>query len=200
MGAQTKEKESVFVHPLGVCDSRTVGEGTRVWAFAHVMPGARIGRNCNLGEHVFVENEVSIGDGCTIKNNVSVWDLVTLEADVFVGPQAVFTNDLKPRAFLKRGHEALVPTRVKRGATLGANCTIVCGITIGEYSMIAAGAIVTKDVPPHTMVIGTPAKPVWKICFCGERLDPKDFCTECKLSLSENSASRVIETLSKKHG
>jgi acetyltransferase-like isoleucine patch superfamily enzyme len=150
----------VFIHDRALCESEKIGEGTRIWGFTHVLAGAVIGKDCNLCEHVFVENKVTIGDGCTIKNGVALWDLVTLENDVFVGPYVVFTNDLRPRAFLKRGSSQLLPTRVKRGATLGANATIVCGTTVGEYAMVAAGAVVLRDVPAHTLVAGNPANEI----------------------------------------
>ena len=178
-----------FVHDRGICESDDIGEGTRIWAFSHVMKGARVGTKCNLGEHVFVENRAVIGDGCTIKNGVAIWNLVVLEADVFVGPYVVFTNDDKPRSFIKRDESFFFGTRIKRGATLGANATIVCGVTVGEYAMVGAGAVVTQNIPPHTLVVGNPARPVGRICFCGERLSKDDFCSACQKPLSKNSAA-----------
>jgi acetyltransferase-like isoleucine patch superfamily enzyme len=183
-------KKTFFVHPQALCDSDRVGQGTRIWAFSHVLAQARIGRDCNLGEHVFVENDVRIGDGCTIKNGVAIWDRVVLEDHVFVGPNAVFTNDLRPRAFIKRGAELFLPTIVCQGATIGANATIVCGITIGAFAMIGAGAVVTRDVPAHTLVAGNPARPLGRICFCGTRLDPQDSCSACGLPLARNSLQK----------
>ena len=189
-----------FVHPSAICDSPNIGKGTRIWAFSHVLKEARIGDRCNLGEHVFVENGVVIGDGCTIKNGVALWDQITLEEDVFVGPYVVFTNDLRPRAFLKRGNLFYLPTIIKRGATLGANSTIVCGVTVGEYAMVGAGTVVTKDVPPHTLVVGNPMRALGKICFCGEKLSARGACPECNLPLEKNSpdfAAKRVQELKK---
>jgi len=161
---------SVFVHPQGLCESDSVGPGTRIWAFAHVLPGAVIGSDCNICDHAFIEGGAAIGSGVTIKNAVLVWDKVTIEDDVFVGPNAVFTNDLRPRAAIKRAREAWLPTLVHRGATIGANATIVCGVTIGEHAFVAAGAVVARDVAPHALVAGNPARFLGWVCTCGERL------------------------------
>ncbi len=182
-----------FVHPLAVCDSASIGSGTRIWAFTHVLKGATIGAHCNLGEHVFVENSVKIGDHCTIKNGVAIWDFVTLEDGVFIGPYAVFTNDLRPRAFLRKPPSEFLPTRIKRGATIGANATLVCGVTVGEYSLIGAGSVVVRDVPPHTLLVGNPARAIGRVCFCGESLDPHDFCAACQLPLPANSERQASE-------
>ena len=173
MTEQTKKtstdsaKPSVFCHALGICESKQVGAGTRVWAFAHVMERARLGKDCNVGEHCYVENGAIVGDRCVIKNGVAVWDGVTLEDDVFVGPYAVFTNDLLPRA---KKPAPSVPTLVQKGATIGANATIVCGNTIGRYAFIAAGAVVTRDVPEHALMMGTPAKEKGFVCRCARKL------------------------------
>jgi len=148
-----------------------VGVGTRVWAFAHVMKGATIGDRCNIGEGVFVESGAVIGNDVTVKNGVAVWDLVTVEDDVFLGPACVFTNDLRPRSGrFKRPASRFEPTTIRRGATVGANATILCGRDVGEYAMIAAGAVVTADVPPHTLVAGVPARRIGHVCACGEPL------------------------------
>jgi len=144
-----------FAHEKALVESDQIGENTRVWAFAHVLPGARIGIDCNICDHVFVENDVIIGDRVTIKCGVQVWDGVRLEDDVMVGPNATFTNDLFPRS--KQPFE-LRYTTVKQGASIGANATILCGITIGKGAMVGAGAVVTKDVPDFALVVGNPAR------------------------------------------
>jgi UDP-2-acetamido-3-amino-2,3-dideoxy-glucuronate N-acetyltransferase len=162
-----------FVHPSAVVDpGARLGAGTKVWHFAHVMPGARIGARCVIGQGCFIA-DVSIGDGCRVQNNVSVFDGVTLEDDVFVGPSAVFTNVNNPRAHISR-RPAFTPTVVKRGASIGANATIVCGVTIGEHAFIGAGAVVRHDVAPHAIVVGVPAGWIGWMCRCGERLPHAD--------------------------
>ena len=161
-----------FKHESAYVDEGAkVGKGTRIWHFCHVMAGAEIGEGCTLGQNVFVAKGVRIGDGVKIQNNVSVYEGVTLEDGVFVGPSAVFTNVRTPRASFPRNRsEDFLPTVVKRGATIGANATIVCGVTIGEWAFVAAGAVVTKDVPPYALVAGVPAKRVGWACECGEIL------------------------------
>jgi UDP-2-acetamido-3-amino-2,3-dideoxy-glucuronate N-acetyltransferase len=145
-----------FTHPAGLCETANVGPGTRIWAFAHVLAGARIGSDCNICDHVFVENDVVIGDRVTIKCGVAVWDGVRLEDDVFVGPAVTFTNDAFPRSKVPR--VSLSDTVVHRGASLGANCTILPGLTIGAAAMVGAGSVVTRDVPPFAIVAGNPAR------------------------------------------
>lgn len=167
---------TVFVHPHGLCESDQVGPRTRIWAFAHVMAGAVVGADCNVCDHVFVEAGARIGSRVTIKNAVSVWDAVTIEDDVFVGPAAVFTNDLSPRAQSKVDPADFVPTVVRAGATIGANATIVCGVTVGRYAFVAAGAVVTRSVADHALVVGTPARPTGWVCECGRRLDDALVC------------------------
>lgn len=156
------------IHSTAVIDSgASIGEGTRIWHFCHVMPGAIIGQNCILGQNVFVDNNVSIGNGVKIQNNVSVYNGVKLEEDVFIGPSVVFTNVINPRSFIERKNE-FKNTLVKRGASIGANATIICGITIGEYAMIGAGAVVTKDVEAYALVVGNPGRQVGKVDEQGE--------------------------------
>ena len=145
-----------FIHPNALCESSQIGEGTRIWAFAHVLPGARIGRDCNVCDHVFVENDVVVGDRVTLKCGVQLWDGLRLEDDVFIGPNATFTNDIFPRS--KQYPEAFGQTIVRKGASIGANATILPGITIGARAMVGAGAVVTRSVPPNAVVVGNPAK------------------------------------------
>lgn len=159
------------IHPSAIIDDGAqIGEHTRVWHFSHICAGARIGDNCSLGQNVFVGNRVKIGNQCKIQNNVSVYDNVTLEEGVFCGPSMVFTNVYNPRAFIERKNEYR-HTLVKKGATLGANCTIVCGITIGRFAFIGAGAVVNRDVPDYALMVGVPAKQIGWISEYGEQLD-----------------------------
>lgn len=162
---------SYFAHPTAVIDDGArIGDGSRVWHFVHVCAGARIGRGVSLGQNVFVSNRVIIGDHCKIQNNVSVYDNVTLEEGVFCGPSMVFTNVYNPRALVERKAEYR-DTRVRKGATLGANCTIVCGVTIGAFAFVGAGAVVTRDVPDYALVVGAPARQSGWMSEFGERLD-----------------------------
>lgn len=158
-----------FQHELALVESDAIGEGTRVWAWAHVMEGARVGADCNIGEHCFVESGAVLGDRVTVKNGVSVWDGVVCEDDVFLGPNAVLTNDLRPRS--KVYHEEIPRTLLRRGASVGANATLLCGLTVGRHAMIGAGAVVTRDVPDHALVVGNPARRVGWVCSCAETLD-----------------------------
>ena len=158
-------------HPTAVVDAgASIGEGTRIWHWVHVSAGARIGAGCSLGQGVFVGNRVVIGDNCKIQNQVSVYDNVTLEDDVFCGPSMVFTNVINPRSHVPRKDEYR-DTVVKRGATLGANCTVVCGVTIGEYAFVGAGAVVTADVKAYALMTGVPARQIGWMSRDGHRLD-----------------------------
>lgn len=162
---------SYFAHPTAVIDDGAdIGEGTKVWHFSHVSPGARIGRACSLGQNVYVGSRAVVGDHCKVQNNVSLYDAVILEDGVFVGPSAVFTNVINPRAQVERKDEYR-ETRVRAGASLGANCTVVCGVTIGAYALVGAGAVVTRDVPDHALVTGVPARVIGWVSRHGERLD-----------------------------
>jgi UDP-2-acetamido-3-amino-2,3-dideoxy-glucuronate N-acetyltransferase len=202
-GKATEEEESnPFIHPTAVVDEGAeVGPGTRIWHFCHVMAGAQIGRNVSLGQNVFVAQGAVIGDGCRVQNNVSVFTGVELERDVFCGPSMVFTNVRTPRSFVNRKGE-FERTIVRRGASLGANCTIVCGREIGEYALIGAGAVVTRDVPSHRLVGGVPAIPLGWVCKCGETLefDPgpnqKARCYSCGVEYALVSDGLTIREVS----
>ncbi len=185
-----KADDPVFVHELGVCESDDVGAGTRIWAFAHVMAGAKVGAGCNVCDHAFVESGAVVGDRVTIKNGVMIWDLVTIGDDVFLGPGVVFTNDMNPRAHIKKGPDELVPTVVESGATIGANATIVCGITIGAYAFVAAGATVVGDVEPHGLVRGNPARQAGWVCQCGLAL-PDTLLCQCNRRYSVSDDGRL---------
>ena len=168
---------SVFVHEKGLCEG-DVGPRTRIWAFAHVMEGARVGADCNICMGAFVEAGAVIGNRVTVKNGVQVWAGVTIEDDVFLGPNATLTNVRNPRSAFKAPPAAFTPTRIRRGATIGANATVVCGNTIGAQAFVAAGAVVTQNVPAHTLVVGNPARQVGWVCTCGERL-PENLTCPC---------------------
>lgn len=158
------------VHATAIVDDGAqIGAGTRIWHWVHICGGARIGAGCSLGQNVFVGNKVLIGDNVKIQNNVSVYDDVVLEDDVFCGPSMVFTNVINPRSHIERKHEYRA-TRVKQGATIGANATVVCGHDIGRYAFIGAGAVVTRDVPDYALMVGTPARRIGWVCECGIRL------------------------------
>lgn len=195
-----KNEADIRIHAAAIVETEHIGAGTRVWAHAHVMPGARIGRDCNLGDGVFVEGGAVVKDRVTLKNNVCVWEGITLEDDVFVGPLVVFTNDRRPRS--PRGLKTcqrysdkrwLESTVVEEGASIGAGAVICPGVRLGRYCIIAAGAVVTKDVQPFQLVMGNPARPSGFVCICGARLQnpceyaDRDYC-EC-----ESRAAGVIE-------
>lgn len=170
-----------FVHESAyVDDGATIGAQTKVWHFCHVLGGAVIGERCSLGQNVVVMNGTTIGNNVKIQNNVSVYEGVTLEDDVFCGPSMVFTNVMNPRSAVSRKHEYRA-TLVKRGASIGANATIVCGSTLGEYCFIGAGAVVSKDVPAYALMVGVPARRIGWMCECGERLPAGDapVCSAC---------------------
>lgn len=168
---------TVTIHPTAeVSPHAVIGEGTKIWHGAQVREGARIGRDCILGKDVYVDADVVIGDGCKVENFASLYRGLAVGDNVFIGPHACFTNDRYPRA---RGDWELVPTRVEDHASIGANATVVCGLTIGPYAMVAAGAVVTKDVPAHALVAGVPAKVVGWVCECGHRVDDRGTCPAC---------------------
>ena len=166
MNNEVSIHESAFVD-----EGAIIGNGTKVWHFCHVMGGAEIGENCALGQNVFVGGRAKLGDNVRIQNNVSVYDKVTIEDDVFCGPSMVFTNVMNPRATIRRGLDEYCPTLVKRGATIGANATVVCGHTIGQYAFVGAGAVVTKDVPDYALLYGNATKIAGWMCECGEKIN-----------------------------
>jgi UDP-2-acetamido-3-amino-2,3-dideoxy-glucuronate N-acetyltransferase len=168
--------EACFVHPLAAVDEGCrIGRGTKIWHFSHVLRGAIVGEDCVIGQNVMIGRGVSVGNRCKIQNNVSVYESVTLEDGVFCGPSCVFTNVLNPRAEIERKDEFL-PTLVRRGATIGANATIVCGVTLGEYCLVAAGAVVTADVAPFALVAGVPARHMGWVSHAGEVLRESLIC------------------------
>lgn len=169
----------VRIHPFALVESSQIGAGTRVWAFAHIMKGAVIGENCNICDHVFIETGAHVGNRVTIKNNVLIWQGVVIGDDVFLGPNVVFTNDPDPRAPFKKRPSQLIGTEVGRGASIGANSTILCGIRIGEWAFIGAGSTVTKSVPAYALVYGNPARRVGWVCECAARLSDDLACPRC---------------------
>ncbi len=177
-----------FVHESSyVDDDVIIGENTKIWHFSHVQKGARIGNNCILGQNSNISNNVIIGNNVKIQNNVSVYEGVIIDDNVFCGPSCVFTNDLTPRAQYPKGRSNYVKTHICEGATIGANSTIVCGHTIGRYAMIAAGSVVTKDVPDYALVVGNPAKISGWVCECGEVLKHSFKCLKCKREYIEKN-------------
>ena len=174
-------RQPAFVHETAIVDDgATLGLETKVWHFVHISSGATIGERCILGQNVFIGSGVTIGSGTKIQNNVSVYKGVTVEEDVFLGPSCVFTNVNNPRAFLERKDEFRT-TRVGKGASVGANATIVCGHDIGRYAFIGAGAVITKDVPDYALMVGNPARQIGWMCFCGDRLEDveRPHCATC---------------------
>ncbi|HDI31247.1 MAG TPA: N-acetyltransferase [Thermofilum sp.] len=196
--------KSFFAHPTAVIEEGAIiGDGTRIWHFAHVRSGAKIGKDCNIGKDVYIDTDAVVGDRVKIQNGVSIYRGVRIEDEAFIGPYAVFTNDLYPRSFNEEWE--IVPTLVKRGASIGANSTIVCGITIGKYAMVAAGAVVTKNVPDHGLVMGCPARLRGFVCYCGRPLKDENIvslkesevvyrCAVCgkEVKINKNDYERMV--------
>lgn len=181
------EDKKYFIHESSYADEgSTIGEGTKIWHFCHIQKGAVIGEKCSLGQNVNVSNNVKIGNGVKIQNNVSVYEGVELEDFVFCGPSCVFTNDLTPRAKYPKGAAAYKKTLVKYGASIGANATIVCGNTVGKWAMIGSGAVVTRDVKDHALMLGVPARQRGWVCECGSVLDESLVCHDCARAYREN--------------
>ncbi len=177
---------SYFVHESSFIDDNVkIGDDTKIWHFCHLQKGAVIGENCSFGQNVNVSNNVRIGNGVKIQNNVSIYEGVELEDYVFCGPSMVFTNDLVPRSKYPKGSAAFKKTLVKQGASIGANATIICGNNIGRYALVAAGAVVTKDVSDYALMAGVPAKRIGWVCECGEILSDDLICSKCKKEYEE---------------
>lgn len=187
MGMAQRESANSYRHPQALVETEDIGPNTRIWAFAHVMSGAQIGANCNLGDHTFIESGVKLGNNVTVKNGVSLWTGITIENDVFLGPNCVFTNDPNPRAYLKKSGNELLPTLVRLGATIGANATILCGIKIGKHAFVGAGAVILHSVPDFALVVGNPGHQIGWMCICANKLpmppavplEASCVCTHC---------------------
>ncbi len=173
MMQQAPASTRYFAHPNALIDTDKIGDRTRIWAFAHVLKGAQVGSDCNVGEHAFIEGGALIGNHVTVKNGVSIWACVTVEDNCFLGPHCVFTNDMNPRAYIKKGPETLLPTLVKTNSSIGANATIVCGNTIGKFAFVGAGSVVIRDVLDYALVVGNPARQIGWMCECAEKLPMK---------------------------
>jgi UDP-2-acetamido-3-amino-2,3-dideoxy-glucuronate N-acetyltransferase len=177
-----------FVHPKGMADSDTIGQGTRIWAHAHVMKGARVGAHCNIGECSFIETGAVLGNHVTIKNGVQIWDKVTCEDYVFCGPNSTFTNDMRPRVAFPVDPASFAKTLLKYGTSIGANATIVAGTVLGPHALVGAGTVVIRDVPAHALVVGNPARQIGWVCACGVNLDADLACPSCHKRFERDGA------------
>lgn len=185
------DAQPFFAHETALVESEDVGTGTRIWAFAHVMSGAVIGRDCKVGDHVFIESGATLGDRVTVKNSCLIWHGVHIGDDVFVGPNVVFTNVLAPRARNQTTAADWLHTKIGDGATLGANSTVLCGLSVGRNAMVGAGSVVTSDVPDHALVVGNPGRHVGWVCECGERLRDDFGCPACSAQYTRESERLV---------
>jgi acetyltransferase-like isoleucine patch superfamily enzyme len=201
---------NIFVHRLALCESEHVGDGTRIWAFAHVMSDAQVGQNCNIGDHVFIESGAIVGDRVTLKNGVVLCEGVEIEDDAFVGLNVLFANDKSPRSprmpdvgdRYQDVRNWLLRTKVGKGATLGSGVVVLPGLCIGPYAMVGAGSVVTRNVAPHALVVGSPARQVGFVCICGERLDDEWTCGSCGRAYTEQDLCNGRQSLctSRAHG
>jgi len=208
IGAVTLTKDRYYVHPNALVESTEIGPGTMIWAFAHVMRGAQIGANCKIGDHAFIESGAVLGNHVTVKNGVAVWDRVTVEDNVFLGPNCVLTNDLNPRTYIQKGGDSLTPTLIRANATIGANVTVVCGVTIGRYAFIGAGPVALRSVPDLALVVGNPARQIGWMCLSSWTLplpasapaDTQVSCPHChvRFTVTDEGLSVLEETLTSK--
>ncbi len=190
---KVKGLSSYYVHPTSIVDDNVaIGDGTKIWHFSHIQSGAVIGDNCSLGQNVNVSNNVTLGNGVKVQNNVSIYEGVTIEDYVFCGPSCVFTNDLTPRARYPKNHKYL-KTIIRHDATLGANCTVVCGHEVGHHATIAAGAVVTCNVIPHALMAGVPARQIGWVCECGQVLQEKFKCPDCGRQYELDTEGMIAE-------
>lgn len=186
--------EDLFIHPTALVESDDVGSGTYVWAFAHIMEGAVVGKNCKIGDHAFIESGAVLGDRVTVKNGCLIWNGVHIGDDVFVGPNVVFTNDMTPRVRYQTTADDWLETEVAEGASLGANSTILSGIRVGRNALVGAGSVVTREVPDHALVYGNPAKQDGWVCDCGSRLTDDLDCPACgRVYERAGEGSREVE-------
>ncbi len=176
--AGSNKDDNIFIHDKAIVETEHIGDGTRIWAFAHILHKSVIGKNCNICDHTFIEGDVIIGDNVTVKCGVYLWDGLRIENNVFIGPNATFTNDIRPRS--KVYPPEFIETHIHSGASIGANATIICGNTIGKWAMVGAGAVVTKNVPDYALVFGNPAEMHGYICECSEKLEFHDSTAKCK--------------------
>lgn len=183
--------KNVFIHPSAIVETDKIGDNTRIWAFSHVLKGSIIGEDCNICDHTFIENNVQVGNQVTLKCGVYLWEGITLEDDVFIGPNATFTNDLVPRS--KQYPDEFLKTYVKKGASIGANATIIAGNTIGAYAMIGAGSVVTKDIPNNTLWYGNPCEFKGYICDCGKKLSSDLCCAVCEKQYKLLESQQIVQ-------
>lgn len=194
-GSAQGPPKDIFIHPKALVESAMIGSHTRIWAFAHVMRGAEIGSGCNICDHAFIESNAKLGNNVTVKNGVAIWDGVVIEDDVFLGPNVVLTNDPNPRAEIKKPRDQWLSTLIQKGATIGANATILCGIAIGRYAFVAAGAVVTRSVPDYALAAGVPAQIKGWMCSCAQRLHMtrgQATCLTCRKSYKKTRDGLVL--------